>query len=91
MKGKYLILIAIVIVVVLLTILFVNQNQSKKAVVTVSHTQPTAVVTTIPTSAGQSATITPLQVTVTVKHVIITATPGESNTPTNETSPTPNP
>ena len=92
---RYGIIITVIIVVILATVFFVNQNQSKKAVVlTVSHT-PTTSVTTIPTAAGQSATLTPNETEIptagpTIKNVIITATPEPSTTkPTGETTPTP--
>jgi len=95
MAGRHWIIIGVVILVILLTIFFVNHNQSKKAVmVTISH--PTATVTASPT-AGQSATITPLETEKptagpTVVHVIVTATPEQSTLkPTEESTPTPNP
>ena len=91
-RSGIIITVIIIIVVILVTVFFVNQNQSKKAVVlTVSHTQPTAVITEIPTTAGESATVTPAQTaTPVIHHIIITATPEPSTTkPTEEPTPTP--
>jgi hypothetical protein len=95
MTGRYWIIIAIVIVVILIAGFFVAQNQSKKGVV-VTLPHPTPTVAAIPTTAGESATVTPLETQIptagpTIHHIIITATPEltKTVTPTHEETPTP--